>query len=156
MGPIPQAHRNDLGRLCSNVSDSNSRSFEESQRADRELFETGERLRAGENQRQAGNEPWSSCSYVSDTNGERWNTVKLNIRRGESNVEGCLDRWGGRFDSWWEVEPGMGRLVDGATDWVDKLRILGNGVVPQQAAHSLQILGGRLACGIVAKREPKG
>ena len=129
------------------------------------------------------------CSNVSDTDGERWDKVKLNIRRGQLDVEGVgnvsntnsersqrswrvdgetpeieqtkrfidqEDKWGGKFDSWWEIEPGMGRLVDGATDWVDKLRILGNGVVPQQAAHSLQILGGRLAWGIVAKREPKG
>jgi len=66
------------------------------------------------------------------------------------------DKWEGRFDSMWETEPGLGRLVDGATDWVDKLRILGNGVVPQQAYSALQMLGARLACGIVANREPKG
>ena len=56
----------------------------------------------------------------------------------------------------WQIEPSMDRLVDGASDWVDKLRLLGNGVVPQQAYSALQILGARLACGIVANREPKG
>lgn len=65
------------------------------------------------------------------------------------------DKWGGCFDSWWEVEPAMGRLVDGTSNWVDKLRILGNGVVPQQAAYAFQILGERLACGIVENRTPK-
>ena len=59
------------------------------------------------------------------------------------------------FENCWKVEPSMGRLVDGSSDWVDKLRILGNGVVPQQAAYALQILGARLACGIVEKRTPK-
>jgi hypothetical protein len=49
----------------------------------------------------------------------------------------------------------MGRLVDGVTDWVDKLRLLGNGVVPHQAAYALQILGERLACGVVENRTPK-
>lgn len=66
-----------------------------------------------------------------------------------------IDKWEGRFDSWWKIEPGMGRLVDGSSHWVDKLRILGNGVVPQQAAYALQILGKRLAWGMVENRTPK-
>lgn len=61
----------------------------------------------------------------------------------------------GEFERCWEVEPSMGRLVDGSSDWVDKLRLLGNGVVPQQAAYAFQILGERLAAGIVEKRTPK-
>jgi DNA (cytosine-5)-methyltransferase 1 len=32
---------------------------------------------------------------------------------------------------WWEVEPGVGRVVDGFSGRVDRLRILGNAVVPQ-------------------------
>jgi hypothetical protein len=55
----------------------------------------------------------------------------------------------------WEVEPSMGRLVDGTSNWVDKLRLLGNGVVPQQAAYAFQILGERLACAMVENRTPK-
>ena len=58
------------------------------------------------------------------------------------------ERWGGGFEEQWKVEPSMGRLVDGASDWVDKLRILGNGVVPQQAAYAFQILGQRLSLAI--------
>ena len=50
------------------------------------------------------------------------------------------DKWDRGFGDWWEVEPSMGRLVDGASDWVDKLRLLGNGVVPQQAHYALTIL----------------
>jgi DNA (cytosine-5)-methyltransferase 1 len=101
------------------------------------------------------------CSNVSNTynrGGEIQASRKHSSKQmfGGNGEERRIDRWGGKFDSWWEVEPGMGRLVDGATDWVDKLRILGNGVVPQQAAQSLQILGARLAWGIVANREPKG
>lgn len=68
---------------------------------------------------------------------------------------GMEEKWGGRFNEWWKVEPSMGRLADGASDWVDKLRLLGNGVVPQQAAYAFQILGERLACGIVENRTPK-
>lgn len=89
---------------------------------------------------------------------ERETTSRLQGERVWATFTGCSPRndlWRGGFDSWWQVEPSMGRLVDGASDWVDKLRILGNGVVPQQAAYAFQILGERLACGIVEKRTPK-
>ena len=34
---------------------------------------------------------------------------------------------------WWETEPDVGRVVDGVSHRVDRLRCLGNAVVPQQA-----------------------
>ena len=97
---------------------------------------------------------------VSNTDSQRIKRIRgingttQEIKQAKRNIN-PLDKWGGRFESMWEVEPSMGRLVDGASDWVDKLRILGNGVVPQQAAYAFQILGERLAAGIVEKRTPK-
>ena len=79
---------------------------------------------------------------------------KKERRRASRSCGEMEERWGGGFEEQWKVEPGMGRLVDGTSDWVDKLRILGNGVVPQQAAYAFQILGERLAAGIVEKRTP--
>lgn len=97
---------------------------------------------------------------LSNTNSQRTKGVRgingkpQEERDGKRNIN-PEDFHGRGFEDCWQVEPGMGRLVDGASDWVDKLRILGNGVVPQQAAYALQILGARLACGIVEKRTPK-
>ena len=100
------------------------------------------------------------CSNVSKPIGKgtqrirRFNGTSQEIKQRERHID-QKDKWGGGFESWWEVEPSMDRLVDGASDWVDKLRLLGNGVVPQQAAYALQILGSRLACGVVENRTPK-
>jgi len=40
----------------------------------------------------------------------------------------------------WPTEPRVGRVVDGGTNRVDRLRMLGNGVVPQTAAKAYLIL----------------
>jgi len=39
----------------------------------------------------------------------------------------------GRSEEWWEVEPPVGRLVDGLPNRVSQLRALGNSIVPQIA-----------------------
>jgi len=40
----------------------------------------------------------------------------------------------------WSVEPKLGRVAHGVADRVDRLRLLGNGVVPQQAAKAWTVL----------------
>ena len=40
----------------------------------------------------------------------------------------------------WDFEPKLGRVVDGCADRVDRLRLLGNGVVPQTAAQAWTVL----------------
>jgi len=54
------------------------------------------------------------------------------------------------FESWWKVEPTMGRMVDGVADWVHRMRACGNGVVPQQAAYAYSILMER--CGFMVSK----
>ena len=39
------------------------------------------------------------------------------------------------YAEWWEVEPSVGRVVNGVSNRVDKLRGLGNAVVPQVAEY---------------------
>lgn len=41
---------------------------------------------------------------------------------------------------WWHAEPGMGRVVDGVADRAHRIRALGNGQVPIQAALAYRIL----------------
>lgn len=103
------------------------------------------------------------CSKVSDSNRQRSQRAVIPKRKKEGiwsdpsmfSQKRRIDRWEGKFNQWWKVEPSMGRLVDGTPDWVDKIRILGNGVVPQQAAYAFQILAARLAEGMVENRTPR-
>ena len=48
-----------------------------------------------------------------------------------------MEHWSGgecnRFEDWWEVEPSVGRLVNGLPNRVPQLRALGNSIVPQIA-----------------------
>ena len=44
------------------------------------------------------------------------------------------------YSTWWQSEPPMARVVDGMADWVDRVRVTGNGWVPQVAVYvALQI-----------------
>jgi len=52
--------------------------------------------------------------------------------------------------NFWEVEPSVGRVVDGVADWVHRMRACGNGVVPQQAAYAYSILMER--CGFMVSK----
>ncbi len=55
------------------------------------------------------------------------------------------DRHGNeRNPVWWEVEPNVGRVVDGVAARVDRLRALGNGQVPAVAAAAWLMLTGDL------------
>ena len=44
----------------------------------------------------------------------------------------------------WATEPRLGRVVNGCADRVDRIRLLGNGVVPQTAAKAWTVLEGQL------------
>ena len=43
---------------------------------------------------------------------------------------------------WWQVEPNVGRVVDGVAARVDRLKAIGNGQVPLCAAEAFRLLAG--------------
>jgi DNA (cytosine-5)-methyltransferase 1 len=45
-------------------------------------------------------------------------------------------------NSWWAVEPGMGRVAHGIPSRVDRIKCLGNGVVPLQVRQAFKKLAG--------------
>ena len=47
---------------------------------------------------------------------------------------------GGISPDWWQIEPSVGRVVNGLAHRVDRLRACGNGVVPLQAGVAYSIL----------------
>lgn len=73
----------------------------------------------------------------------RSKTVWIEYRRrdGKSGKEAAqLTR-----DRWWSREPGIHRVDDGAPSRVDRLRYLGNNIVPEQAAAAFRELWERIA-----------
>lgn len=72
------------------------------------------------------------------------NTDRLGLERsqlqqtqpifGNSIISWFIDK------GWWKIEPDLGRVVDGIAYRVDRLKALGNGQVPMQAAIAWKIL----------------
>ena len=58
-------------------------------------------------------------------------------------VDCCGQQSRGKRAMHWAIEPNVGRLVDGCADRVDRIRMLGNGVVPQTAAKAWEALNAR-------------
>jgi DNA (cytosine-5)-methyltransferase 1 len=74
------------------------------------------------------------ASDMADTDSKRFEKP---IRTSQG-VFSSRDAWGSGFEfrrinSWWEVEPNVGRVADGVPSRVDRLKGLGNAVVPQVA-----------------------
>jgi hypothetical protein len=78
---------------------------------------------------------------VADAAGNGRGEERQEQGRGSQGSEAQGDFWGGpaRGGSgpervgWWAVEPGVGRVADGVPERVDRLRALGNAIVPQIA-----------------------
>lgn len=56
------------------------------------------------------------------------------------NVEAWRRRTGFTDGSWWAIEPDVGRVADGVPNRVDRLKCLGNAVVPAQAYPIFRVI----------------
>jgi len=112
-------------------------------------------LQEGEHNPDWGREGAGDGSDTDEIDALRAGPREGEIRRPEAsdtNGLGCPGRPGGPSGwwaelenrNWWEVEPPLGRVVDGSSDWVDRIRSCGNAVVPLVAAFAFQSLRGAL------------
>jgi len=130
----------------SELAHTNSQSYSKPQRTDQELRQKGSRLEGGKDQRETGDFIGSRSEKISNSERIRGRQNNRFRKSNESNQDGKR----GDFGGWWEVEPPMGRMVDGVADWVHRMRACGNGVVPQQAAYAYSILMER--CGFMVSK----
>ncbi len=72
-------------------------------------------------------EPFNSRDVDTNADQQRWERQG----RGNGLYQGCQEEEIGRGD-WWSTEPQLGRVAYGIPRRVDRLRCLGNAVVPQQ------------------------
>ncbi len=70
---------------------------------------------------------------------------RSNQERNAGITNNCSSEQSGReIGMLWSPEPRVGRVVDGCANRVDRIRLLGNGVVPQTAAKAYTTLSERL------------
>lgn len=69
---------------------------------------------------------WKCGENVADSNSERLSNIQRSGQDAGFDGNGAACGAG-----WWDVEPGMGRVADGISRRVDRLKCLGNAVVPQ-------------------------
>lgn len=116
---LEASFRDDARRLRSIVADPDEPRLERWLR--RELQECARKLAAG-----------ASGSPVADTDSDAWIERRFGVGT-EGEERGNVDRSGiaRSFPEIWFVEPDVGRVADGVPSRVDRLRALGNAVVPQ-------------------------
>ena len=87
---------------------------------------------------------WEEPRVVGDTSNESSDVGNHNTKYSNS-WDGKSGRTAGQPSNWDEAEPELGRATNGASSRVDRLRLLGNGVVPATAAKAFVTLLQRLA-----------
>jgi len=69
------------------------------------------------------------------------NTNDTGCKEQRESITDGTELFAPKCSSWWEVEPGVGRVVDGLPGRVDRLKGLGNAIVPQVAYEIFSAIG---------------
>jgi DNA (cytosine-5)-methyltransferase 1 len=74
-----------------------------------------------------------SCQTMANSEGSEGNVNDSNGGNGKAPQEELFGKHGSAsgVSAWWSVEPSVGRVAHGVPDKVDRLKCLGNSVVPQ-------------------------
>jgi len=127
-------HRRDRVWIIANTSGSGERGEREEPgnegRSSSEIRGEGIRQEDGEKRSIRSN---STTSNATDSKGGRTRKCR-NCNHGDGGEES------GRCVDWWATEPAVGRLVDGIPDRVDRLKGLGNAIVPQVAYEIMRAI----------------
>ena len=83
------------------------------------------------------------------------NTNNTGCKEQRESITDGTELFAPKCSSWWEAEPGVGRVVDGLPGRVDRLKGLGNAIVPQVAYEIFSAIGavsrhGVTVCGFVS------
>jgi DNA (cytosine-5)-methyltransferase 1 len=81
----------------------------------------------------------NGCANVPDSN-----IVNGHLSRYDTGKIPQYEATGIRENTWWETEPGLGRVANGVACRVDRLKAIGNGQVPSVAATAWNVLWNRL------------
>lgn len=106
---------------------------------------------------------WWCLARRADTNLKRCDELELRVSDyGQALADASIDRLQGQRETgaetetadrscdgsnfgWWQIEPDLGRVADGVADRVNRIKALGNGQVPLQAAIAYILLDRRYA-----------
>jgi len=84
---------------------------------------------------------WEEPRVVNSESTERWGPFNTDNKGWRLEEVGRSDRTDGPVR---QAQPKLGRTIDGNRDRVDRLRLLGNGVVPDTVERAFRVLSDKL------------